>query len=222
MSIRNRPMASPTPKRTIVYVDGFNLFYGALKGTAFKWLDLLSLARELFPSDTIERVHFCTALIQGADRWKQERYLSALSTYPEITVHKGEMKSRHQDCRVKGCNYGGERRYRKWEEKFTDVQLGVLLVDDAHSARLERSVLISGDSDLVPAMAMIRANKFPIETNILVPDKNDKIRANKVRNLSKQVDKVSPLPRHLVSKHQLPDPVVNPRDGHEVKKPGGW
>ena len=29
--------------RTFVYVDGFNLYYGALKGTPFKWLDLVAL-----------------------------------------------------------------------------------------------------------------------------------------------------------------------------------
>jgi hypothetical protein len=32
--------------RTVVYVDGFNLYYGALRGTPFKWLDLYGLFRE--------------------------------------------------------------------------------------------------------------------------------------------------------------------------------
>ena len=33
--------------QTRVYVDGFNLYYGALKGTKFKWLNLVELARVL-------------------------------------------------------------------------------------------------------------------------------------------------------------------------------
>ena len=33
--------------KTIVYVDGFNLFYGLLKGTPNLWLDLELFARSL-------------------------------------------------------------------------------------------------------------------------------------------------------------------------------
>jgi len=38
---------------TIVYVDGFNLYYGALKGTPYKWLDIHALSRRLLPNDQI-------------------------------------------------------------------------------------------------------------------------------------------------------------------------
>ena len=37
--------------QTRVYVDGFNLYYGALKGTKFKWLNLVELARHVLPAD---------------------------------------------------------------------------------------------------------------------------------------------------------------------------
>jgi hypothetical protein len=36
-----------------VYIDGFNLYYGALKRTPYKWLDLALLARTLLPTDTV-------------------------------------------------------------------------------------------------------------------------------------------------------------------------
>ena len=40
--------------RTRVYIDGYNLYYGCLKGTAFKWLDLLALfERHVLPSVTV-------------------------------------------------------------------------------------------------------------------------------------------------------------------------
>jgi hypothetical protein len=39
--------------KTNVYVDGFNRFYGALKGTRHKWLDLATLSARLFPSNEI-------------------------------------------------------------------------------------------------------------------------------------------------------------------------
>ncbi|HEY5984999.1 MAG TPA: hypothetical protein VIV12_01265 [Streptosporangiaceae bacterium] len=39
--------------RTNVYSDGFNLFYGSLKGSQYKWLDLDTLCRQLLPKETI-------------------------------------------------------------------------------------------------------------------------------------------------------------------------
>ena len=38
-------------KRTNVYIDGYNLFYGLLKGTAWKWLDLLAFSKALLRDD---------------------------------------------------------------------------------------------------------------------------------------------------------------------------
>ena len=36
--------------RTFIYADGFNLYYGALKGTAWKWLDLPTLQNSQLPN----------------------------------------------------------------------------------------------------------------------------------------------------------------------------
>ena len=54
---------------TNVYIDGFNLYYRALKDTPFRWLDLHKLAETLFPEDTINRVCYFTArrLLVGDD-----------------------------------------------------------------------------------------------------------------------------------------------------------
>ena len=40
--------------RTVVYVDGFNLYYGAVKGTPYKWLDLEKYFQLLRPHGTPE------------------------------------------------------------------------------------------------------------------------------------------------------------------------
>ena len=37
------PQPSSQPLRTRIYVDGYNFYYGCLKSTPFKWLDLLAL-----------------------------------------------------------------------------------------------------------------------------------------------------------------------------------
>jgi hypothetical protein len=44
-------------KRTYIYVDGFNLYYGALKNTPHKWLDLKTLFQSMLsPDNNIEKI----------------------------------------------------------------------------------------------------------------------------------------------------------------------
>lgn len=85
-----------------VYVDGFNLYYGALKGRrAARWLDLVALSHLLRPNDTIDAVRYFTARVKGdqdaAAPGKQKLYLAALSTLPAVSVHFGQ--SRTPPCR---------------------------------------------------------------------------------------------------------------------------
>lgn len=49
--------------RTNVYVDGFNLYYGALEGTPYRWLDLAALCRRILPRDIIHRIRYFTARV---------------------------------------------------------------------------------------------------------------------------------------------------------------
>ena len=52
--------------RTRVYVDGFNLYYGALKDTPFKWLNLVELTRRLLPaSHAVDKLNYFTARVSG-------------------------------------------------------------------------------------------------------------------------------------------------------------
>jgi hypothetical protein len=84
--------------RANVYVDGFNLYYGAVKGTPFKWLDIAALCRLLLPGDTINRIRYFTARIQPDPRdpdksTRQQLYLRALRTTPDLTIHYGHYLS---------------------------------------------------------------------------------------------------------------------------------
>jgi len=76
--------------RTFVYVDGFNLYYGAVKGTPFKWLNIVELAKQVLPaSHIVERVKYFTARVSGADdpdAPKRHAYLLALKTLPEVEI----------------------------------------------------------------------------------------------------------------------------------------
>ena len=80
--------------RTRVYVDGFNLYYGALKGTPFKWLDPVRLTSLLLPRECeVDRLRYFTARVSGKldprAPARQRVYLKALATLPEVEIHYG-------------------------------------------------------------------------------------------------------------------------------------
>ena len=83
---------------TNVYIDGFNLYYRALKDTPFRWLDLRRLAETLFPQDSINRVSYFTARLDArpgnpSQRQRQQAYLRALATLPGFDAYYGVFRS---------------------------------------------------------------------------------------------------------------------------------
>ena len=80
--------------RARVYVDGLNLYYGALKGTPYKWLDLARLCAHLLPATcVIEKIRYFTAHVSGISDpgapARQHIYLNALRMLPEIDIFFG-------------------------------------------------------------------------------------------------------------------------------------
>lgn len=85
-------------RKTYVYVDGFNLYYGALKGTAHRWLDLVRFCRLMLPTNDVERINYYTALVgprfgDPGQPVRQQLYLRALRTLPQVRVHLGHYLS---------------------------------------------------------------------------------------------------------------------------------
>lgn len=85
--------------QTYVYVDGFNLYYGAVKGTPYKWLNPVTLAALLLPSThVIGRVKYFTARVSGASDpdapKRQQAFLSALASLAQVEIHYGRFLSK--------------------------------------------------------------------------------------------------------------------------------
>jgi hypothetical protein len=106
--------------RTNVYVDGFNLYYGALKGRGpgYKWLDLELLVRHLLPNNDIGRIRYFTAHVSGRPSdpqlpERQQTYLRALETLPRVTSTPANSRSPIRGCR---CTTRGRRptAHRRW------------------------------------------------------------------------------------------------------------
>jgi hypothetical protein len=117
--------------KAIVYVDGFNLYYGALKGTAYKWLNIESYFQKLLPDDDITAIKYFTATVDGTAGQRQKQYLLALETLKSVTTILGRFKRKNVSCVHAGCTFVGNRVFTVPEEKRTDVNIAVHLLDDA-------------------------------------------------------------------------------------------
>jgi uncharacterized LabA/DUF88 family protein len=148
--------------RTNVYVDGFNLFYGALKGSRYKWLDLEALCRNLLPKDDIHRIRYFTAKVSARPGdpqlpVRQQTYLRALRTLPTVSVHLGVFYV--STIRAPLANPQRGRKTAaiiKTEEKGSDVALATYLMLDACRGDCDAAVLITNDSDLREPLRLVR------------------------------------------------------------------
>ncbi|MEW5928357.1 MAG: NYN domain-containing protein [Gemmatimonadota bacterium] len=160
---------SPPPKRkTWVYVDGFNLYYGALKGTAYRWLDLAAFCRVLLPKNDVQRIKYFTARVvprptKPDTAVRQQTYLRALATLPEVEIHFGHYLSHPARLPLAApgggvLTVGGRTQFAevvREEEKGSDVNLAAHLMHDAHRGMFDVAVVISNDSDLVTPIALV-------------------------------------------------------------------
>lgn len=84
-------MSAQRPK-TNVYIDGFNLYF-RLRKTQYKWLDLAAMMSTLLPHHDVQQIRYFTARIKPLDDpqapQRQEAYLRALATTPNLTIHYG-------------------------------------------------------------------------------------------------------------------------------------
>jgi hypothetical protein len=138
-----------------VYVDGFNLYYGALKARpASRWLDLVALSHLLRPGDAIDAVRYFTARVNGdqdpAAPGPQKLYLTALSTLPSVTIHFGQFRTHPVGMPLANPAPGRNpiAQVLKTEEKGSDVNPATYLLPDGFDGLYESARVISDDSDL--------------------------------------------------------------------------
>ncbi len=168
----------PPPRRTLVYVDGFNLYYGALKGTPNRWLDLGELCARMLPNDEIVGIKYFTALVkdrpgQEGLASRQQAYIRALQTIPYLSVHLGHFLTRPVTRALVNPPKKGAKFREVWqtEEKGSDVNLASHLLVDGFRARYDLAVVISNDSDLKEPVRFVR-EELDVPVGILNPHAN--------------------------------------------------
>jgi hypothetical protein len=149
---------------TYVYIDGYNLYYRALKGTGYKWLDLEGFA-DAIAGHGVTRVRHFTAAVKsqpgdGGARQRQTVYWRALKTLPRVRKHEGtfqvQAKWRPPRRPILGIRPDCERfRIRHTEEKGSDVNLASWLLLDGFQGKYDKAIVVSNDSDLVEPVRMV-------------------------------------------------------------------
>jgi uncharacterized LabA/DUF88 family protein len=215
------PHAGPVGSRVVVYVDGFNLYYGVLRFSKEKWLDIERLFKLLRRHDQIQKIRYFTALSSEGKSQDQLAYLKAIETLPLVNVIRGRYKNKSIKCLVRpACGVPDKDRFFNTpEEKRTDVNIAVSMLDDAYQNLCDHLILVSGDSDLVPAVNMVRT-RFPgKQVTVYVPSRNP-IRGAAVE-LRASANKDRDLPLNLLRLSQLPASVPDGSGGF-ITKPATW
>ena len=152
--------------KTYVYIDAFNLYFGALKGTPHRWLDLKKMCALYLPKNDIRKIKYFTSLVKPrpsdpTQPSRQNAYLRALKTIPEVEIQFGHFMS-HPTSLPLESDPTQFARVIKTGEKGSDVNLAVNLVADAFRNEFEVAVVISNDSDLAESMRIVRELGKPV------------------------------------------------------------
>jgi hypothetical protein len=205
---------------TNIYIDGFNLYYGALKKTSYRWLNLERLCQLLLSKNTIGEIKYFTALVSARPNdldqpVRQQLYLRALGTLPKVSVHFGHFLT-HAVTMPLVMPAGQPQQYVrviKTEEKGSDVNLATHLLHDAHMGRFDIAVVISNDSDLLEPIKIVR-EQLGKRVGILNPHPNPS------RALLPHIDFIKQIRAGVLKVAQFP---VTLTDAHGTfTKPAAW
>jgi uncharacterized LabA/DUF88 family protein len=201
-------------QRVVSYIDGFNLYYGlkAQNWQRYFWLDVQALSKHLLkPHQTLVQTKYFTARIsQPPDKVKrQSTYIDAIQTLPDVGIYFGHYLAAARTC----YNCGSE--HTVFQEKMTDVNIAVELLQDAFQDLYDTALLISADSDLIAPVAAIR-KLFPAKRVVVAcPPKRFSHDLCKSAHAYFQIDRIP------IARSQFPEEVPT-KSGFILKRPESW
>ena len=212
--------------RTIVYVDGLNFYYGEVRGTPWKWLNPESLFREILrPQNKLIRIKYFTARVAPTSRdphvnLRQDAYLRALEVYcPLLELYYGHFL-RHAISMENA--HPPPERVEVWrnEEKGSDVNLALHVLNDAWRDAYDCAVIVSNDSDLAESLRLVRQERHKI-IGLIAPGANSRKKQDRretSKELKQYADFTRPIYAWMLEKSQLPDSIP----GTNIHKPTDW
>ncbi len=236
-------MANPVVLRTRIYVDGYNLYYGCLKGTPYKWLDPLRLFDQVLASilyqvdgapaqfalDPLAIKYFTAPILKNFAKApdsvsSQAQYHAALRGHlgQGIEIIEGYYDAKparaHLFEKGRPPRDGEVKAIWKLEEKQSDVALALHAYSDALRKEVDQVALVTNDTDVVPALAMIRAHTNAV-IGLIVPTRDQ------ARNINGDLEPLAHWARtHLVDAElaQAQLPAMVRCQQRAVHKPLSW
>ena len=224
------PLAFGTAmKKTLVYIDGYNLYYGLLKGSpASKWLDLHALVNSMFKDEhEVISIKLFTARVRtyphdAAAEERQKIYLQALAVHGGVDVIEGFYSKKkawlpHVNEKCKACreSHAGMARVVKLEEKRSDVNLAVTALVDAVRQDVDCFVLVTGDSDQAGTIYALR-REFGKTVLVFNPH------VTVSEQLKRAATYYAHIPRDLPASCQLPDTIPYGKGDRFIHRPPAW
>jgi uncharacterized LabA/DUF88 family protein len=165
--------------KTWIFIDGFNLSFGSLKGSNRKWLNPLEMCRRhLAPHHHIDHIKYFTAKLNPRTNdpdqpIRQNTYLRALRTLPSAEVILGHFLTKNVRMPLANPKKGEPATVEviKTEEKGSDVNLASHLLHDAHLGLYECAIVVSGDSDLLEPVRLV-IDELHLPVGVLNPQKH--------------------------------------------------
>lgn len=204
-------MTTSATERVDAFIDGLNLYQG-IKQKGYQdslWLDLRALCTQLLrPDQTLGTVYYFSAerTTPPESHVRQMRYWDALEAVGGVEIVRGRFDRRKAPCEHCG------RMTEMPRERATDVQLASYMVHGAAAEHYDTAFLISGDSDYVETVRLIRG--LGKKVKLIRPP------ARRSAQLSDVVDHFSDLNRAKLRKSQLPDPVMS--GSRQISCPVEW
>ena len=218
---------------TYVYIDGFNLYNGAVKNTPFKWLNIAELCQRLFPQETIDLIRYFTIRVIGFDHdpkapARQDVYVRALRTLTNVVIHDdGWFAQRPTLLPQYPLAYlplGQTPPTRppvlvhvlRLEEKRTDVDIATHILLDCFHSRFDHAVVVSNDGDLALPIQTTR-DEFGKMITVVNPHKRNKISGNLIKASTNHIRKIN---TKLLVNSQFPSTLTDTKGS--FRKPASW
>ncbi len=200
-------------ERVIVYVDGFNLYFGMVEANLanYKWLDIDHLVKNLLkPTQELIQIKYFTSRVSNnpEKQKRQTNYIEALQT-KDIKIFYGHYQRGHMECNRCG------NIWATYNEKMTDVNIATQMIIDAYQDNYDMAMLMSGDSDLVPPIKSVHENFPNKRIFVAFPPKRHNSSVALVSKGSMVIGR-----KKLVDS-QLPNEVQK-KDGYILRKPKEW
>lgn len=212
-------------KRVTFYVDGFNFYYGLRTEKRVNhdwqqayWIDLVKLFSQFMGKEQcLEKVIYFTAAPLNPDKSsRQSAFLRAnkLLNGDKFEVVRGKYMEKQIQCPK--CKYS----ISKPEEKKTDVNLTIRMIEDCMKDRTDILVLVSGDSDFIPPIEFIQKNYTNKHIRVYFPPAI--FSSNLTANMKYNKGKIIYLHKNLLKfiNSKMPDEVT--KDGKTYTIPDKW